>query len=191
MVGLFGGSFDPIHHGHLIVGRVAAETLGLDEVRFVPAREQPFKVGRHSAGAQHRAAMVELAVAGAPGFSLETIELERTGVSYTVDTLRALRERAPGIELVLLIGADAAADFPKWREAAEVARLARVVVFGRPGAQQVMLPGAWRAIDVPAIEISATEIRRRVRERLPIRYWVPDAVADYVAAHGLYQDGEG
>ncbi|HEU4830231.1 MAG TPA: nicotinate-nucleotide adenylyltransferase [Gemmatimonadales bacterium] len=191
MVGIFGGSFDPIHHGHLIVARVAAETLGLAEVRFVPAREQPFKVGRHSAGAAHRAAMAERAIAGTAGFTLETIELERTGASYTVDTLRALRDRDPEIELVLLIGSDAAADFPKWREAAEVTRLARVVVFGRPGTPHVTLPGAWRTIEVPAIGISATEIRRRVREGLPIRYWVPDAVADYVAAHGLYQDGEG
>ncbi|MGE5926222.1 MAG: nicotinate-nucleotide adenylyltransferase [Gemmatimonadota bacterium] len=191
MVGLFGGSFDPIHHGHLVVARVAAELLGLEEVRFVPAREQPFKVGRHSAPAEHRAAMVRLAIAGAPGFALETLELERQGASYTVDTLRALRAREPGLEPVLLIGADAAADFPKWREADAVAHLARVVVFGRTGAEPVEVPGAWRSIDVPAIEMSATGIRRRVRQGLPIRYWVPDAVAEYVAAHGLYQDGEG
>jgi nicotinate-nucleotide adenylyltransferase len=191
VVGLFGGSFDPIHHGHLVVARVAAERLGLEEVRFVPAREQPFKAGRHSAPAEHRAAMVRLAIAGAPGFALETLELEREGASYTVETLRALHAREPGLEPVLLIGADAAADFPKWREADAVAQLARIVVFGRAGAEPVTIPGAWQTIDVPAIEMSATAIRRRVRQGLPIRYWVPDAVADYVAAHGLYQDGEG
>jgi nicotinate-nucleotide adenylyltransferase len=191
VVGLFGGSFDPIHHGHLIVARVAAEVLGLEEVRFVPAREQPFKVGRHSAPAAHRAAMVRLAIAGAGGFAVETIELERQGASYTVDTLRALREREPGIEPVLLIGADAAADFPKWREAETVAELARIVVFGRAGAEPATASPAWRTIEVPAIEMSATEIRRRVRHGLPIRYWVPDAVAEYVATHGLYQDGDG
>ena len=191
MVGIFGGSFDPIHHGHLIVARVAAETLGLDEVRFVPAREQPFKVGTHAAAAAHRAAMVKLAIERSEGFSLDTLELERTGASYTVDTLRAMRERDSGAELVLLVGADAAADFPQWRESDAVARLARVVVFGRAGSAPVRLPGAWRTIDVPAIAISATEIRRRVRAGRSIRYWVPDAVADYVAAHGLYQDGEG
>lgn len=191
MVGIFGGSFDPIHHGHLIVARVAAEALALDEVRFVPAREQPFKVGTHGAAAAQRAAMVELAVAGENGFSLDTVELERTGASYTVDTLRAMRERDPGADLVLLVGADAAAEFPQWREADAVARLARVVVFGRAGSAPVALPGTWRTIDVPAIAISATEIRRRVRAGRSIRYWVPDAVADYVAAHGLYQDGEG
>jgi nicotinate-nucleotide adenylyltransferase len=191
VIGLFGGSFDPVHHGHLIVARIAAETLGLAEVRFLPAREQPFKIGRHAAAAEHRTAMLRLAIEGAPGFGLETIELEREGASYTVDTLRALRAREPGMELALLIGADAAADFPKWREASAVAELARVVVFDRAGAPSVALPGAWRTIDVPAIEISATEIRRRARQALSIRYWVPDAVAEYVATHGLYQDGEG
>jgi nicotinate-nucleotide adenylyltransferase len=191
VIGLFGGSFDPVHHGHLIVARIAAETLGLAEVRFLPAREQPFKIGRHAAAAEHRTAMLRLAIEGAPGFALETIELEREGASYTVDTLRALRAREPGMELALLIGADAAADFPKWREASAVADLVRVVVFDRAGAPSVALHGAWRTIDVPAIEISATEIRRRARQALSIRYWVPDAVAEYVAAHGLYQDGEG
>ena len=191
MVGIFGGSFDPIHHGHLIVARVAAETLGLRELRFVPAREQPFKVGRHGAPAPHRAAMVERAIAGAPGFSVDTVEVDRAGASYTVDTLRAMREREPDVPLVLLIGADAAADFPQWREADTVATLARIVVFHRPGTTAPSLPQAWRTIDVPAIEISATEVRRRVRAGRSIRYWVPDAVAEYVAAHGLYQDGEG
>jgi nicotinate-nucleotide adenylyltransferase len=191
VVGVFGGSFDPIHHGHLIVARVAAEALGLDEIRFVPAREQPFKVGRHGAPAAHRAAMVAAAIAGADGFTLDTLELDRSGASYTVDTLRTMHEREPGLELSLLIGADAAADFPQWREAATVAQLARVVVFGRPGAAGLSLPRTWHTIEVPAIAISATEIRRRVREGRPIRYWVPDAVAEYVATHGLYQDGEG
>ena len=191
MIGLFGGSFDPIHHGHLIVARVAAETLGLTQVRFVPARQQPFKVGRHGAGAADRAAMVEAAIAGEPLFALERAELERDGTSYTVETLRLLRAREPGSEFALLMGADAAADFPAWRESDAVAALARVVVIGRAGAAPVSLPEMWRAIDVPALEISATAIRRRVAAGLPIRYWVPDAVADYVAAHGLYLDGEG
>lgn len=191
MVGLFGGSFDPIHHGHLIVGRVAAEALGLSELRFMPAREQPFKVGRHGASPEDRAAMVELAIAGEPGFALERIELDREGASYTVATLRALRERDGDTGFVLLVGADAAVDFPKWREPDAVAALAKVVVFGRAGAPAVRPAGTWRTIEVPALEISATDIRRRVRAGRSIRYWVPDAVADYVAAHGLYQDGEG
>ncbi|HEX6644818.1 MAG TPA: nicotinate-nucleotide adenylyltransferase [Gemmatimonadales bacterium] len=191
MIGLFGGSFDPVHHGHLIVARVASEVLGLEEVRFVPAQQQPFKVGKHGAPAAHRAAMVELAIRDAPGLALERIELDRPGTSYTVDTLRALREREPGREFALLLGADAAADLPAWREADAIPTLAKIVVFGRAGAPRAPLASAWREIDVPALEISATDIRRRVRGGLPIRYWVPDAVAGYVAAHGLYQDGEG
>ena len=182
MIGLFGGSFDPVHHGHLIVARVASEVLGLEEVRFVPAQQQPFKVGKHGAPAAHRAAMVELAIRDAPGLALERIELDRPGTSYTVDTLRALREREPGREFALLLGADAAAASPT---------RGKIVVFGRAGAPRAPLASAWREIDVPALEISATDIRRRVRGGLPIRYWVPDAVAGYVAAHGLYQDGEG
>jgi nicotinate-nucleotide adenylyltransferase len=188
MIGLLGGSFDPVHHGHLIVGQVACERLGLDELRFVPARQQPFKTGRHGAPAEHRAAMLELALAGAPGMTVERAELGRTGPSYTVDTLRQLREREPGIALTLLLGADAAAELEAWHRAAEIPELARVVVFARPGSA---VPGSALiadVIDVPAIEISATEIRRRVREGLPIRYWVPDPVAGYISRHRLYLD---
>ncbi len=187
-VGLFGGSFDPVHHGHLIVGQVALEVLGLDALRFVPARLQPFKLAGHGAPAEHRAAMLELALAPTPGFELERAELERSGPSYTVDTLRALHAREPGIELTLLIGADAAAELEAWREAPEVARLASVVVFGRAGLPAPASPLIARTIEVPAIEISATEVRRRAREGLSLRYWVPDTVAEYVARHRLYLD---
>ena len=100
-IGLFGGSFDPVHHGHLIVAQVAAEALKLDELRFVPAREQPFKRGLHGASPADRAVMLELAVAGSPGLSVERIELERPGPSYTVDTLESLREREPGAAFTL------------------------------------------------------------------------------------------
>lgn len=191
MVGLFGGSFDPIHHGHLIVARIAAETLGLDQLRFLPARAQPLKGGRHGADAAHRAAMVELAIAGEPGFALEPIELEREGLSYTVDTLRALRAREPDLDPVLLLGTDAAAELPRWKESEAVLELARVALFARAGGPVQDVPGIWRVVDVPALEISATEIRRRVAAGRSIRYWVPEAVADYVAAHGLYRDGDG
>ena len=191
MVGLFGGSFDPIHHGHLIVARIAAEALGLDQVRFMPARAQPLKEGRHGADPAQRAAMVELAIAGEPGFALEPIELARDGYSYTVDTLRALRAREPGLEPVLLLGMDAAAELPRWKESAAVLDLARVAVFARAGGPVLEVPGVWRVVDVPALEISATALRWRAAAGRSIRYWVPDAVADYVAAHGLYRDGDG
>ena len=188
VVGLFGGSFDPVHHGHLIVGRVAAEILGLDSLRFVPAREQPFKRGQHGALAEHRAAMLDLAVADAPGFAVERAELERPGPSYTVDTLRALRAREPGIQLTLLLGADAAAEIEAWHQPEEIPALATVVVFARAGTRVPPSRLIARTIEVPAIEISATEVRRRVREGRSIRYWVPDPVAEYVTRHRLYLD---
>jgi nicotinate-nucleotide adenylyltransferase len=188
MVGLFGGSFDPVHHGHLIVARVAAEVLGLDALRFVPVRQQPFKQGRHGAAPEHRAAMLDLAVAGSPGFAVERSELDRPGPSYTVETLRAIHAREPGIRLALLIGADAAAELPAWREAEEIPSLATVIVFARSGMPVPSCPLVRRTIEVPGIEISATEVRRRVREGRPIRYWVPEPVAEYVRHHGLYLD---
>jgi nicotinate-nucleotide adenylyltransferase len=190
MIGLLGGSFDPVHHGHLIVARVAAEALELECLRFVPAREQPFKQGRHSAPPADRAAMLGLALAGAPTFAVERAELERPGPSYTVDTLRALRGREPEAEFTLLLGADAAAELPAWHAAAELPELARIVVFARPGSTVPAVPWITRVIEVPAIDISATAIRRRVREGRSIRYWVPDTVAEYVTSHRLYLDPE-
>ena len=191
MIGLFGGSFDPIHHGHLIVARSVADALELQEVRFVPARQQPLKGGGHGASAEHRARMVELAIAGEPGFSLERAELDRPGPSYTVDTLRALATREPGVDLVLLLGADAARDLPRWRDGGTVVRLARLALFTRGGEVVPDVPGTWRTVRVPAIEISATAVRQRVAEGRSVRYWVPDAVADHIAAHGLYRNGIG
>jgi nicotinate-nucleotide adenylyltransferase len=190
MIGLFGGSFDPVHHGHLIVAQVAREALGLDGIRFVPAREQPFKQGRHRSSADHRAAMLNLAIAGSPGFELERLELDRPGPSYTVNTLRELRVREPQEQLVLLLGADAAADLSAWKEAARIPELARVVVFARPGSLVPASGAISEVIEVPTIDISATEIRRRVSRGQPIRYWVPDSVGEYISRHRLYLDAE-
>ena len=191
MIGLFGGSFDPIHHGHLIVARSVAEALGLSEVRFMPARQQPLKRGGHGAPADHRARMVELAIAGEPAFRLEREELTRPGPSYTVDTLRAIAAREPGADLVLLLGADAAQDLPRWHEGEQVVRLARLALFTRGGSAAPAVPGSWRTVPVPAIEISATAVRQRVAEGRSVKYWVPDAVADHIATHGLYRNGIG
>jgi nicotinate-nucleotide adenylyltransferase len=190
MIGLLGGSFDPVHNGHLIVGQVAAETLGLECLRFLPARQQPFKQGQHGATAEQRTAMLALAIAGTPGFALERAELERSGPSYTVDTLQALHQREPGIELALLLGADAAADLPLWHRAGDIRKLAQVVVFARPGSPVPDSPTITRMIRVPAIDISATQVRQRVREGRSIRYWVPDPVAEYIDHHRLYLDPE-
>jgi len=184
-IGVLGGSFDPVHHGHLIAAQVLREQLGLDEVRLIPAAAQPFRVGQHVAGPADRAAMVGLAVAGMPGLALDRAEVDRgEGPSYTVETLELLTRREPGVEWTLLVGADAAAQLPRWHEAERIPSLARVVVFARGGALPV--PGA---IEVPAIAISSTAVRERVRAGRSIRYWVPEAVEGYLTARRLYRDG--
>ena len=190
MIGLLGGSFDPVHHGHLIAGQALFEQLGLSELRFVPAFDQPLKGGRHGAVAADRVAMVELAVQGARGFAVERVEVERAGRSYTVETLRQLREREPGSRFVLLIGSDAVRDLPQWREAAMLRELAEVVAFGRAGRPAEPTPLVDRRVDVPAVDISSTEIRRRVAAGLSIRYWVPDAVERFITERGLYRKTE-
>jgi nicotinate-nucleotide adenylyltransferase len=186
MIGLFGGSFDPIHHGHLIVAQAVLELLALEQVRFVPSREQPFKTGRHTAPAETRARMVSLAIEGEPRFALEPIELSRPGPSYTVDTIRALLEREPGQQFAVLVGADAARDLPAWREANAIAQLASLVIISRPGAEIPLLPWPVRLVQVPSVDISATEIRRRVAAGRSIRYWVPDPVVECVVQDRLY-----
>lgn len=190
MIGLLGGSFDPVHYGHLIAATTLLETLGLERLRFVPAREQPFKQGRHAAAAVHRAAMLELAIAGDPRFTVDSVELDRPGPSYTVDTLRTLRFREPDAEFVLLVGADAADELEAWREAAVLPTLARVVTFSRSGVAPRQTTFASTSVTVPAVEISATDIRHRVRDGRSIRYRVPDSVAGYISAHRLYLDPE-
>lgn len=183
-IGILGGSFDPIHHGHLITAQVLHEQLGLDGIRLMPAAHQPLKPAGHLASAAHRAAMVNLAVAGVPGLSVELIEVERGGDSWTVETLRALRAREPGTEWVLLVGSDAVREMPRWREVARIPELAEVVPFFRNGT-----PPEVGGVATPQIAISSTAVRARVRAGLSIRYWVPEAVAEYVATHRLYQDG--
>jgi nicotinate-nucleotide adenylyltransferase len=186
MVGLLGGSFDPIHHGHLLVARSVLESLGLESLRFVPARQQPFKQGAHGATPEQRAAMVAAAIADEPRFVLERAELERLGPSYTVDTLRALRAREPDAEFVLLVGADAAAELSSWREAEAIPGLALVVAFARAGADPVAGPLIWRTVAVPTLDISATDVRERVRAGKPIRWLVPEVVVRFIAAERLY-----
>lgn len=184
-IGLLGGSFDPVHHGHLLVARALREGLGLEELRLVPAGEQPFKRGAHQAPPPDRAAMVSLALDGEPGLACDGREVERPGPSYTVETLRSLAAECPGADLVLCVGADAARELPAWYQAAELPRLATIVVFSRPGA--ALAPGPWQQAEVPQVDISSTTIRARVRAGRSIRYLVPETVAGYIATHRLYQ----
>jgi len=183
---LFGGSFDPVHLGHLVVAEAAADALGC-RVRFLPALEQPFKRAAHVASGAQRAEMLDRAVAGNPRFAVERVELALPAPSYTVRTLRALLEREPGNRFTLLVGADAARELSSWYEAEALPRLADVVVFARPGWEVPRHPLITRVVEVPAIALSATDIRARVRAGGSIRYLVPDAVREYIAATGLYR----
>lgn len=165
----------------------AADRLGLDRVLFVPARAQPFKDEGHGASPRDRCEMVRLAIAADPRFVLDERELLREGPSYTVETLEQLHHERPEDTLFLLVGADAARDFPRWREARNVARLARVIVLTRPGVEPLQDDLVTRIVMVPAVDISATEIREKARRGASIRHLVPPAVADHIEARGLYR----
>jgi nicotinate-nucleotide adenylyltransferase len=190
-LGIFGGSFDPPHLGHLLPVIDAAESLGLDAVRFVPAGIQPFKVGRASAAPEHRLAMTERLVGGVPGFSADPTEIDRGGLSFTVDTLGTLSRTSGADELVLLIGADAFAMFDQWREPERIRELATIAVLVRGEAPLPELTagkgGAVQLLRTRRVDISSTELRARVADGRTIRGFVPDAVADYIAEHRLYR----
>lgn len=196
--GVFGGTFDPIHFAHLAVAEAARDELGLRRVLFIPAAEPPHKPGRPITPVEHRLAMVEAAVADNPGFEVSRIEIERGGPSYTVDTLAALRERAPDDQLALILSAESFADLPTWHQPERILELAAVIVAPRDGylavdtefvGRNVPLASA-RAVylDGPRIRMSASEIRDRAAAGRSVRYLVPDAVAAYIGDHALYQD---
>lgn len=190
-LGVLGGTFDPPHVGHLIAAVDAYEALELDRVLLVPSAVHPFKQGRVRAPAELRAEMARAAVAGDERFEVEEMELRRTGPSYTVDTLRALRERWPDAEIFFLVGADNVRDFPAWREPEEVARLARLVVVSRAGeGESPELPFPFLTLSVTRVDVSATEIRRRAGAGQSIRYLVPEAVREIVEREGLYGDAD-
>lgn len=184
--GIFGGSFDPVHFGHLRVAAAAADQLGLDRVHFVPARAQPLKGGHHEAPAADRVAMLRLALEGDPRFVLDLQEIERPGPSYTVHTLQEVRRAYPQDLLFLLVGADAARDLPAWHEAARLPQLATIVVLTRPGVTPPGGPLVNQLLVVSPVDISATAIRERIRRAEPIGGLVPDAVARYIVEQGLY-----
>lgn len=185
-LGILGGSFNPIHHGHLIVATRVAEALGLERVLLIPAAAAPLKDPGELAPARDRWEMLRRAIRGNALFEACDLELRRGGISYTVDTLRELHRRRPA-EYRLILGADAARLLPRWKDAGEVLRLARIAVAARPGHGTV--PGLPKKdiVEVPLLEISGTEIRDRVRRGLSIRYLVPDPVERYVLRKGLYR----
>ena len=198
-IGIFGGSFDPVHYGHLLLAELCRESCQLDEVRLVPAAVPPHKQGRGRAPDEDRLAMLNLAIGGHASLKVWAVELERGGVSYTVDTLRALHEAQPNDELFFLMGADSLYDFPNWREPAEICELASIVVVDRPGNDPIdfevlsefVSEERRRAfseliVAMPQIDLSSTEIRRRVGAGQSIRFQTPRAVEQYIATAGLY-----
>lgn len=198
-VGVYGGTFDPIHLGHLVVGEFARDQLGLDEVLFVPAAIPPHKQRPGITAGRMRLEMLELAIAGNPCFSASAMEIERQGVSYTVDTLKELGERRPGDDIHLILGADSLADLPRWHRAEEICARARVAVACRPGnlpldfsvLESCCDPArireiAGRVIEIPLLDIASRQLRERVAVGRSIRYLVPPAVLAYIEAKRLY-----
>jgi nicotinate-nucleotide adenylyltransferase len=193
-VGLFGGTFDPPHLGHLALAEWARDQLALDRVVFMPAGNPPHKLGLARSSAARRLAMTRLAVKGNRAFSVSTIEADREGPSFTVDTLLALRQQTKGARIYLLMGADSLDEFHTWHAPEQILKLATLAVAARPGAGRASRrgracsPHSIVPLDNPGIELSSSAIRARAREGKSVRYLVPDPVAAYIARHRLYRE---
>jgi nicotinate-nucleotide adenylyltransferase len=198
-VGIYGGVFNPPHHGHLVAAQEAHALLGLDVVVWIPVGAAPHRVVEDDPGPEARLEMVELATSADERFRVSRVEIDREGPSYTVDTLRELHEREPDDELFLILGGDQALALPTWREPEEVLSLATLGVFERGSSNRNAiaiklgrLRGAERVrfLEMPRIDISATLVRRRAAAGKPIRYLVPDKVASFIGAQSLYGASE-
>lgn len=198
MLGIYGGTFDPPHLGHLILAETAADSLNLSTVLFVPAADPPHKAAQTvRTSAVHRLAMVQQAVAGNPRFAISRVDMDRPGPHYTVDMLRLLRAEYPDVGFVFLIGSDSLRDLPTWSRPAELIQLATLGVMRRPGpepdlaALERQIPGLRQRIewiDAPQIEISARKLAGRIAAGLSVRYQITDPVRLYIEQHGLYKD---
>lgn len=187
-LGLLGGSFDPVHLGHLLIAQTAQEELELERVFFIPAARSPFKLNQEHAPAAERLRLLRLALAGRSGWVVDDLEVRRGGVSYTVDTLREFARRFVGAELYYLVGADNVPHLAEWREAGELAALARFVAVLRPGEMPPVFPEPFRGEVLRGfpLGVSSSQIRARVRAGLPITGLVPDAVAEAIRNNRLY-----
>jgi nicotinate-nucleotide adenylyltransferase len=187
-LGIYGGSFDPVHNGHLLVAQAALEELKLDRLVFVPAAQSPFKPDSRPAPGNERLRLLRLALAGRCRFEIDDVELRRGGVSYSIDTLREFRRRHARAGLFYLIGADHVATLPKWKDAAELARLAEFVVIPRPGSPPAALPAPFRGSELRGfpLGVSSSQVRKRVRAGEPIDWLVPSTVAEAIANNRLY-----
>lgn len=196
-LGVLGGTFDPVHRGHLALAGAARDELGLEQVLFVPAGQPWRKTGQEIGANGDRLAMLRLALEGDPSFEIATLELERSGPSYTADTLEALAAQRRGDELYFIVGQDALADLPNWVRPERILELARLAVARRPEVSAEALEEAQRRVPrlrervfwlkMPPVEVSATEIRERVGRGQPIRGMVAPAVERYIQQHGLYR----
>jgi nicotinate-nucleotide adenylyltransferase len=195
-IGILGGTFDPIHIGHLVVAEEARTKLGLSEVLFVPAGQPWLKQARDITPAAHRVEMVRRAIADNPYFKLSTLEVDHPGPSYTVDTLTLLQDQLSSeSSLFFILGRDTLAELPLWKESRKVIQLCRLVVPPRLGSRDLRhleeaIPGLLDKViqlDMPVIGISSSEIRHRIAQGLPIRYLVPSVVEKYIAEHRIYQ----
>ena len=196
-LGVFGGTFDPPHLGHLTAAQEALERCGLQRVLFVPSESNPLKLGEEKSPTEHRLAMTRLAIADDPRYELSYADVGGDGPSFTVDLLERLKREHEGAELAFIGGMDIPHELHRWREPLRVLELARLIVISRPGSERftteavdARLPGASGRITVvetPGVAISSTELRQRVAEGRSLRYLVPDRVAEYIAEHGLYR----
>jgi nicotinate-nucleotide adenylyltransferase len=191
-LGIMGGTFDPIHNGHLVAASEVAHLFALDEVVFVPTGQPWMKEGRKTSAAEDRYLMTVIATASNPAFSVSRVDIERPGKTYTIDTLREMREiHGPGVELFFITGADALGEILSWRDADELFTLAHFIGCTRPGhnlADPGLPGGGVSLVEVPALAISSTECRERVRAGEPVWYLVPDGIVQYINKRGLYRD---
>ncbi len=189
-IGLFGGSFNPPHIAHCVVANVVRDQFGLDEVWWIPNAQPPHKPKSELAPAHHRLAMTRVITEDDPGFHVSDIEIRRDGISYTVDTVRALQEEYPNTRFALIIGSDSLDSFASWHRPDEIAARVPIIVYKRPGPiESVAAPrfaNNVRFVSAPVMEISGTEVRLRRHAGRSIRYFVPEPVRDYIETHSLY-----
>ncbi len=198
-VGIFGGSFNPLHQGHLIVAEFAAETIRLDRVLFAPVVHPPHRDGKELLAIEHRLAMIEIAIANNDRFQLTLVDVERAGPHYSLDTVRIIQEQYPGSQLYFVMGGDSFKSFPLWHEPAELVQHCRLAVMRRPSFRPVHphmhdseMPTLHERVDMieaPPIGISATRIREQLGIGKSVRYLLPDNVLHYIHENNLYQDG--
>ncbi len=189
-LGILGGTFDPPHIGHLLAAVDAYEALVLDRLFLVPANAQPLKAGLAAAPAHQRLAMVKLLIGGDDRFAADAVEIERAGLSYTVDTLKTFAQRFPDAERFFLVGEDAMTAFGEWRAPEQIVKLARLAILRRPGATvgpAVIAPEGTIALATRLVDVSSTEIRQRVRAGRSIRGFVPESVAKFIETERLYR----